>query len=82
MDGPELSLGLNYENDSQLFVFNFKKDGELVFELRMNVEQFELLSCDMIRLIKHVNLQQIKDYNERQANKLENFVDPEKDQTC
>jgi hypothetical protein len=72
MENLDLRLKLNVDRATRLCHWQFAKGDEAIFQFSMNLEEFEQLSSDMIRVIKDVNLADIKDYEERKAKGIAN----------
>lgn len=67
----EINFNLSYEIDPEMFVISITRGNDAFFKLCMDQDQFEAISCEMIRIIQKCNLRKANDYRERQAKALE-----------
>lgn len=67
---PFVGIRLNFD-ESGMFLMTFVEGTKALFQIKMNPENFEKLSNDMIRIVKNYNLYQIQKYNESKNGKEE-----------
>lgn len=65
-----VNLQINYDDEKNLFVFNYQEEFEgkkrTIFLISMPFFQFEALSIDMMSIVKNFNLQQARNYQTSQ----------------
>ena len=75
-EDAEICFELSYEVDYDTFCIEIKKDGITGIKFKIDQEEFEDLSRQMIRLLQQANLRKAHDFTERQKQILEiNQVD-------
>ena len=65
---PKIALQLVYDDEKDLFVFNYLDADKPVFQVKMPFVQFEALAVDMMSIVKNFNLQQAREYTQRMEN--------------
>lgn len=61
-----VSMNLTYDDEVKLFILTFYSDKNPVFQCRMQPENFENFTNDLIRTVKNYNLFLAKQYQEKQ----------------
>jgi hypothetical protein len=60
-----LTMSLKYDDDNNLFILEYCEGFTSILQVRMQPENFEKLTHDMIRTIKNYNLYQAQQYQDK-----------------
>ena len=64
-EDPGLQMNLSWDDENELFVMSYLEGDRAIFQIKMAPPSFEKLTHDMVKTIKNYNLYQAQKYQER-----------------
>lgn len=65
-ENKSVNMKLTYDEEGCVFLMGFYVEGESVIAIKLSPDNFQNLTADMVKAVKNYNLQQAKEYTERQ----------------